>query len=39
MDSNHPEILKTVADEKQFSDETESVLKAAIEEFKTSVPF
>ena len=39
MDSNHPEILKTVADEKQFSDETESALKSAIEEFKTSVPF
>ena len=39
MGSNHPEVLKTIADVKDLSDEIESSLKAAIEEFKTSVPY
>jgi F-type H+-transporting ATPase subunit alpha len=39
MDSNHPEILKSIADTKAITDETEQSLKAAAEEFKTSVPY
>ncbi len=39
MDSNHPEILKSIADEKAITDETEQSLKAAVEEFKASVPY
>lgn len=39
MESNHPELLKKIADEKQVSDETEAALKSAVEEFKTSVPY
>ena len=39
MDSNHPEILKSIADAKAITDETEQSLKAAVEEFKTSVPY
>ncbi len=39
MDSNHPEILKSIADAKAITDETEQSLKAAAEEFKTSVPY
>ncbi len=39
MDSNHPEILKSIADAKAITDETDQSLKAAVEEFKTSVPY
>ena len=39
MNSNHPEILKGIADEKQLTDENEGALKAAIDEFKKSVPY
>ena len=39
MNSNHPEILKGIADDKQLTDENEEVLKAAIDEFKKSVPY
>ena len=39
MNSNHPEILKGIADDKQLTDENEGVLKAAIDEFKKSVPY
>ena len=39
MESNHPEILSKIAEEKIISDETETALKAAIEEFKASVPY
>ena len=39
MDSNHPEILKSIADAKAITDETEQSLKAAVEEFKASVPY
>ena len=39
IDSNHPEVLKSIAAEKALTDETEQSLKAAVEEFKTSVPY
>jgi F-type H+-transporting ATPase subunit alpha len=39
MDSNHPEIIKTITDENQISDETNALLKTALDEFKTSVPY
>ena len=39
MDSNHPEILKSIAEAKAITDETEQSLKAAVEEFKISVPY
>ena len=39
MDSNHPEILKSIADAKAITDETDQSLKAAVEEFKASVPY
>ena len=39
MASNHPEILKTIDDEKAISDETEQALTEAISEFKASVPY
>ena len=39
MNSNHPEILKGIADEKQLTDENDEALKAAIDEFKKSVPY
>ena len=39
MNSNHPEVLQTIAEAKQITDETEASLKSAIEEFKTSVPY
>ncbi|MFC1968310.1 F0F1 ATP synthase subunit alpha [Chloroflexota bacterium] len=37
METNHPEIGKHIADEKEFSKETEEAFKAAISEFKQSV--
>ena len=39
MDSNHPEVLKSIEEAKNLDDDIESSLKAAIEEFKTSVPY
>ena len=39
MASNHPEILKTIDDEKAISDETEEALTEAVKEFKASVPY
>ena len=39
MASNHPEILKTIADERAISDETEEALTEAVKEFKASVPY
>ena len=39
MNSNHPEILKSIADEKEISEETGSALRAAVDEFKASVPY
>jgi F-type H+-transporting ATPase subunit alpha len=39
MDSNHPEWLAKVRDEKQLTDDTSAQLRAAIDEFKTSVPY
>ena len=39
MGSNHPEILKTIADENEISDEINAALKSAIDEFKASVPY
>ncbi len=39
MESNHPDLLAKIADEKQLNDELEGTLTAAIEEFKTSVPY
>jgi F-type H+-transporting ATPase subunit alpha len=39
MNSNHPELLKSIADAKEITDEIDSSLKAAIEEFKSTVPY
>ena len=39
MASNHPEILKTIDEERDISDETEQALTAALGEFKSSVPY
>ena len=39
MDSNHPDVLRGIAEARDIADETDSKLKAAIEEFKTSVPY
>ena len=39
LDSNHPEILKSIAEAKELNDEIDSSLKGAIKEFKASVPY
>ena len=39
MTSNHPEILRECAESGDLSEGTETKLKAAIEEFKQSVPY
>jgi F0F1-type ATP synthase alpha subunit len=39
MNSNHPEVLKAIADVKDLTADVESSLKAAIEEFKVTVSF
>jgi F-type H+-transporting ATPase subunit alpha len=39
MDSAHPQIGEKIATEKVLSPETEEVLKAAILEFKRTVPY
>ena len=39
MESNHPEVLGKIGEEKSISDETETALTEAISEFKTSVPY
>ncbi|MBM3944091.1 MAG: F0F1 ATP synthase subunit alpha [SAR202 cluster bacterium] len=39
MGSNHPEIMKDIVSQKDISKETEPKLKAAIEEFKKTVPY
>ena len=39
MESNHPEILKRIEDDKNVSDETSALLTEALKEFKASVPY
>ena len=39
MDSNHPEILKSIVDSKEITGEIEPTLKTAIEDFKANVPY
>ena len=39
MSSNHPELVATIADTGQLSEETEGSVKKAIEEFKAGVPY
>jgi len=39
METNHPNIGKDIDDQKQITPETEDKLKAAIAEFKESVPY
>ena len=39
MSSNHPDVLASIAEAKDISDEIQSSLNAAIEEFKASVPY
>ena len=39
MDSNHPEVLKSIADSGDISDETREQLTAALEDFKANVPY
>ena len=39
LNSNHPEVLTSIAEAKDITDEIESSLNAAIEEFKASVPY
>ena len=38
MESNHPEILSKIDEDKSITDETEAALTEAIKEFKASVP-
>ena len=39
MESNHRKILETITGEKALTDEIETALKAALDEFKTNVPY
>ena len=39
MESNHPEVLKSIEDKKTIEPDTEEKLKAAITQFKESVPY
>ena len=39
MESNHPEILKQIEEDKNVSDETSASLTEALKEFKASVPY
>ena len=39
LTSSHPEILKSIAESKVVSDETEEALRKAMEEFKVAVPY
>jgi F-type H+-transporting ATPase subunit alpha len=39
MESNHPEILKSIEEKKAIDPDTEEKLKAAIAQFKESVPY
>ena len=39
MNSNHPEVLRAIADSRDLSEETESSLNRALEEFKANVPY
>jgi len=39
MESNHPEILSKIDEDKSITDETEAALTEAIKEFKASVPY
>jgi F-type H+/Na+-transporting ATPase subunit alpha len=39
MESNHPEILKSIEEKKTIEPDTEEKLKAAIAQFKESVPY
>jgi F-type H+-transporting ATPase subunit alpha len=39
MESNHPDVAKEIEEQKQVTPEIEDKLKAALQEFKESVPF
>jgi F-type H+-transporting ATPase subunit alpha len=39
MESNHPEVLKSIEEKKTIEPDTEEKLKAAITQFKESVPY
>ena len=39
MDANHPELLTTIRNEGSISDETGEALRAALQDFKDSVPY
>jgi F-type H+-transporting ATPase subunit alpha len=39
MDSNHPEVLKGIADARDITDEIRGTLTSAIEDFKANVPY
>ena len=39
MDANHPEALSAIREERTISDETGETLNAAIQDFKSSVPY
>ena len=39
MDSNHPQVLKDIAKDKEITSEIEPNLKSAIEDFKSNVPY
>ena len=39
MESSHPEVLQTIADEKELTDESETALHEALKSFKESVPY
>ena len=39
MESNHPEVLSKIDEDKNITDETKASLTEAIKEFKASVPY
>jgi len=39
MEGNHPDVVKDIEEKKQIAPETEEKLKAAIQQFKESVPY
>ncbi len=39
MESNHPDLLKSIEEKKTIEPDTEEKLKAAIAQFKESVPY
>ena len=39
MDSNHPDVLRSIVDKKEIDEELEQSLRSALDEFKANVPY